>query len=369
MSLWRKNTRLPCNAASLPGTPVRVSASKKCEICPMCTQPIEDTTELEDGQEALLCEGKCDCWYHRWCAGVSKERFAALSDSEEPFLCPSCASERQQCTVHELQDMVRCLANEVRELKATVAALQCSSSSPGVDPCVEMRETPEWSVVVSKGNGHGRRRKRKAKGENEAHRKGTLSYTAPLAHGTSTGAELKGPECSGPTKASGSSNARSHKKSRAPVSNARKIWGTLRSTACSAIAGAVKRLVSASLCEKLTIKRKFKSAQDGSIKKWWFVIRGKESDVELLEEEWHKISIQTGWKLEPVFHFENPVACEVPINVDASPSPTTGTVSQQTLGESVVVPGSPPTSNDSQSHSQTTNPTPSVSPLASMPPQ
>ena len=159
-------------APSQPGTPVRVSTSKKaCEICPMCTQPIEGATELKDGQEALMCEGTCDCWYHRWCAGVSKERFAALSDSEEPFLCPSCASERRQCIVHELQDMVRCLANEARELKATEAALQCSSSSHSVDPRDEMREAPEWSVVVSKGNGRGR--KRKGKGVNETHVKGT----------------------------------------------------------------------------------------------------------------------------------------------------------------------------------------------------
>ena len=79
--------------------------------------------------------------------------------------------------------------------------------------------------MVSKGNGHGRKRKRKGKGENEAHRKGTPSYTAPLAHGTSTGAELKGLECSGPTKSSGSSNVRSHKKSRAPVRKFGALYG------------------------------------------------------------------------------------------------------------------------------------------------
>ena len=63
---------------------------------------------------------------------------------------------------------------------------------------------------------------------------------------------------------------------------------------------AIKQLTSAHLGERLTIKRKFKTSQNGTIKKWWFVVRGDKSDVEFLEKEWPKVALQTGWKLEPV---------------------------------------------------------------------
>ena len=67
-----------------------------CVTCHTCIQPIVEATEQEDGQDALMCEGKCNCWYHCWCVGVSNIRYALLLDSEQPFLCPSCMFE-----VHE----------------------------------------------------------------------------------------------------------------------------------------------------------------------------------------------------------------------------------------------------------------------------
>jgi len=88
---------LPCNA---PGTPVRVPVRTELEqteesgedvsahadlhdadICPTCTQAIVEAAVDTEGQEAILCEGSCNCWYHRWCAGVSTLRYKALSMS------------------------------------------------------------------------------------------------------------------------------------------------------------------------------------------------------------------------------------------------------------------------------------------------
>lgn len=64
--------------------------------------------------------------------------------------------------------------------------------------------------------------------------------------------------------------------------------GTMKSAICSTIGGAIKMLTFGSLVEKLTIKRKFKSEQNGSIKKWWFVIQGDRPSIKLLESEWSK---------------------------------------------------------------------------------
>ena len=78
---------------------------------------------------------------------------------------------------------------------------------------------------------------------------------------------------------------RAPRKKRIELDNAKKIWGTLRSTTCSAVLNAINRTISESLTARLTLKRKYKSSADGTTKKWWFVVRAAKSDVELLERE------------------------------------------------------------------------------------
>ena len=73
---------------------------------------LEETDDVQ-GQEAILCEGSCNSWYHRWCAGVSTQRYEALSRSEDPFHCPTCAVELQQQSILELQSSIRTLTKEV----------------------------------------------------------------------------------------------------------------------------------------------------------------------------------------------------------------------------------------------------------------
>jgi len=90
-------------------------------------------------------------------------------------------------------------------------------------------------VSKGKGKGNGNGRKGKRKGETEG-------------KGNNADADVPvGPECSGhkglATDSGKSSTASSNKKATIPVNNARKIWGTLRSTACSAVTSAIKHLI------------------------------------------------------------------------------------------------------------------------------
>ena len=34
------------------------------------------------------------------------------------------------------------------------------------------------------------------------------------------------------------------------------------------------------------------------------MVRGDESDLQILQEEWDKVAIQTGWRIEPMLQFE-----------------------------------------------------------------
>ena len=64
--------------------------------------------------------------------------------------------------------------------------------------------------------------------------------------------------------------------------------GTLRSTTTSAVTNASKRLTPGTPLSNIscTVKRKYKTNQEGVSKKWWFVIRGDKLNLEILEKEW-----------------------------------------------------------------------------------
>ena len=107
----------------------RNEASGTCHVCSIFTLPIKEQTDKEDGDEALLCEEACKCWFHRWCGGVTGSRYQALSNSSQPFFCPACTAATQKQAISDLQDVVKAHADEVRGLKATIAAIQNSNNN------------------------------------------------------------------------------------------------------------------------------------------------------------------------------------------------------------------------------------------------
>ena len=119
--------------------------------CPICLEPIVDAGGEEEGQEALYCEGTCECWHHRWCAGVTKQRFEAISASTEPFLCPSCKSDCQQDAIVRLKTCVDSLCEEVRELKGTVETLLKQAPVSVAATNGGNYNGAKWSVVAGKG--------------------------------------------------------------------------------------------------------------------------------------------------------------------------------------------------------------------------
>ena len=278
-----------------------------CQTCPICALVILESTNDVEGHEALLCEGSCNQWYHRWCAGVSKACYKALSGTEDPFFYPSCTATKQQKAILELQSSVRSLSDEVRELTKdkNLQKKECTGSEPCLGEQTLGTASAQWSTVV--------RRKHPAKNSN---------FNKGMGSG-----DRKEPHPSG-----GNKHDRTKPlKKRIPVINARRIWGTLKSTTCSAVTGAIRRLTPGMVNENLTIKRKFKASQEGLTRKWWFMVHGDKSSVELLQNEWPKIATQTGWKLEPLFRYDD-VLSTTPV-----PQPhTTSTIVSMDLADGIV---------------------------------
>ena len=78
--------------------------------------------------------------------------------------------------------------------------------------------------------------------------------------------------------------SRLSQKSLIPVVIARKIWGTLESSTCSTLVAVFKKFISQSLVDRLTVKRKYITNSNGSLQRWWYVVRGKELDLAELEK-------------------------------------------------------------------------------------
>ena len=268
-------------------------------VCTMCSENIEEASGECAGQEALFCEGACQRWLHRWCAGVSSEQFERLVESSEPFFCSVCSYQEQQKTIRELQGNVRALNAELLSLKATVATLLQKNNPPtanavptatGGGPGVQDTSTGNgkltsgWNVVA------GRNKRDKNK------------------HPVNDKAE-KARQGSGQSSSSDPCNRQPAKGPKPPlveVSGCRKVWGTIKSTTNAAVEKALTNI--AKIPENaLTVKRKYKVARDGSkrVVRWWFVIRGSEEILQQLQTNWGPIAIQTAWKLEPVFMFDH----------------------------------------------------------------
>ena len=103
------------------------------------------------------------------------------------------------------------------------------------------------------------------------------------------------------------------------VENARKIWGTMKAATSKTVLSAIKHV--APNLNSLTVKRKF-YVHNGSVKRWWHVIRGSKAQIDLLDSSWNKIQTQTGWKLQPLMSFSSTISAlpVVATNLETSSS-------------------------------------------------
>ena len=89
-------------------------------VCCTCNFVIAEDTNKNDGEDAIFCEGRCNSWLHRKCAGLSNSTFQHLSVSNSPFLCVYCLLSNQ--------------ATQIAELKSKLGQLTSKLSSDSSEP-------------------------------------------------------------------------------------------------------------------------------------------------------------------------------------------------------------------------------------------
>ena len=115
--------------------------------CIVCEKLIKGATSKAKGQDCVFCEGTCQGWIHRQCAGIPKPVFNVLSQSQEPFLCLYCSSLQ----IHELKRSVQSLQDEIATLKsqipANVPSLPASSTNADSLPVIS-----SYASIVSQSS-------------------------------------------------------------------------------------------------------------------------------------------------------------------------------------------------------------------------
>ena len=79
--------------------------------------------------EAIQCEGRCQKWIHRHCAGITKTLFEELAGSSKQFACLYCSDSGNKEVIESLKAEVSVLRAEITELKIIVMALTTSGSA------------------------------------------------------------------------------------------------------------------------------------------------------------------------------------------------------------------------------------------------
>ena len=151
----------------------------------------------------------------------------------------------------ELQSNVQALASEMLELN--------SDNTETTITGAEGNELP-WNTVVSRGNRGKKRNQTVCSGGGGAQHNiskvpsSQYNSVQPVKEATSKVSQGREPN---------TSNRTNPQRKFVPIEDARRVWGTLRSTTTSAITNVIKRLTLGTLAENLTVKRKYKTNQEG----------------------------------------------------------------------------------------------------------
>lgn len=116
-------------------------SSKTKHTCLICMEVIVDSTPRKPGHDSIFCDGECQSWIHRRCAGLSKLAFSKLCSvsNTKPFYCPNCRLEQQSLEISELKSTLSKVVVELAKFKENV------SKAPSPCECSETFTSEEGS--------------------------------------------------------------------------------------------------------------------------------------------------------------------------------------------------------------------------------
>ena len=119
--------------------------------------------------------------------------------------------------------------------------------------------------------------------------------------------KARGSYQNGPNTPPGGHGATALSENQEVVDGVRRIWGTMRGCSYRTVLSTLQRLTT--VAEKVEVRRKFKK-RDSTEVRWWFLIRGEESVLQTLDQEWMNVENSTSWKLEHCYQPVSPSATD-----------------------------------------------------------
>jgi len=78
---------------------------------------ISDKVILEPGDKAVFCEGDCQGWIHRQCAGITHPVLEKLSSESTPYLCPHCILSKQNNEISTIKETIKTVNDKINKLE------------------------------------------------------------------------------------------------------------------------------------------------------------------------------------------------------------------------------------------------------------
>lgn len=119
--------------------------------CPICEDKIVEASRSQAGHDAVWCDGPCQAWLHRRCAGLTKVAFASVSKSDDKFFCPLCRLGINESHIVKLQLTIASLQTTVDGLVQRLDGSSCVRRGSGL----QSTDINPQAQAVSASSGSG----------------------------------------------------------------------------------------------------------------------------------------------------------------------------------------------------------------------
>ena len=149
----KKRNLQSLNTRGSSTTSSSINSRGHIHLCKICDEAIAEPDTKIKGDDSIFCNGECDGWIHRRCAGLSKAKFAVYTSTDESvkFYCPTCRVSRLEASMSALQQELHELSASSKYLAAEVNTLKrlpfgntssCASISPVLPAAATSTDSP-----------------------------------------------------------------------------------------------------------------------------------------------------------------------------------------------------------------------------------
>lgn len=140
--------RNPSNSATKNQTKNRPK-TPRANAChwTICEDAVIDRDSEYEGQDAIFCEGSCQGWLYRGCAGLTISAFKFYSESSRSFFCSQCQLQAHYKELTELKSIVGALRAELSQLKHTNSSTESPTGTPISTPSLKVNSAHVQSAT------------------------------------------------------------------------------------------------------------------------------------------------------------------------------------------------------------------------------